>query len=92
MILDGDQERPSVQRLMPLSSTQNTKTEPLLIMDRRSESFKRRVIRGMMPWRAAMMRRRASVVVSTYPTKCWMFGLRDGEGPEDAMTLLWKES
>ena len=64
-ILDGDQESPSVHRLMPLSSTQKTNTAPLLIIDRRSESLSRRVILGIIPRRAAMIRRRASVVVST---------------------------
>jgi len=48
-IRDGDQERPSVQRLIPLSSTQKTNTAPLLIMDLRSESLSRRVMRGIMP-------------------------------------------
>ena len=61
---------------MPLSSTLKTKTAPLLIMDRRSSSFRRRVIRGIIPHRAACMSRRASAVVSTKPQN----GTTEAEG------------
>jgi hypothetical protein len=46
---DADQERPSVQRLIPLSSTLKTKTAPLRTIVARSSSFNLRVMRGMTP-------------------------------------------
>ena len=54
-----------VHLLIWLSCTQKTKTAPDLIMVFRSESFSRRVMQGMIPCRAAWMRRRALTVVST---------------------------
>jgi len=52
---DWDHANPSVHRLIPLSSTLNTKTAPLRIMDLRSSSFNRLVTRGKTPWRAAFI-------------------------------------
>ncbi len=52
-IRDWDHARPSVQRLMPLSSTLKMNTAPLLIIVLRSKSFSRRVTRGINPRRAA---------------------------------------
>ncbi len=63
---EGDQKKPSVQRLMPDSSSSKTKTAPDAIM-RRSASTRRRVTRGMRPRRAASRMRSASRVVSIHP-------------------------
>ena len=52
-IRDWDQAKPSVHRLMPLSSTLKMKIAPLLTIVRRSKSFKRRVTLGIRPLRAA---------------------------------------
>lgn len=54
-----------VHLLIPLSSTLKMKTAPLLIMDRRSVSLSRRVMRGITPCRAAWIKRKAFTVVST---------------------------
>src|ERR1700722_8094852 len=62
----GLQKKPSVHRLMPLSSSSKTKTEPEVII-LRSESTRRRVTRGMRPLRAASRMRSASPVVSIHP-------------------------
>ena len=48
-ILDGVQVRPSVHRLMPLSSTQKQNTAPDRIIVSRSESFNRLATRGIIP-------------------------------------------
>ena len=50
---DCDQAKPSVHRLMPLSSTLKMKTAPLLTMVRRSKSLSLRVTLGIIPRRAA---------------------------------------
>lgn len=50
---DCDQAKPSVHRLMPLSSTLKMKTAPLLTIVRRSKSFSLRVTLGIIPRRAA---------------------------------------
>lgn len=76
----GLQKNPSVQRLIPLSSSSNTKTEPDVII-LRSESTSRRVTLGISPLRAASRMRRASPVVSIQPHQggsvqvwdgCWL--------------------
>lgn len=64
----GDQKRPSVQRLIPLSSSSKTKTEPEAII-LRSESTSLRVTLGMTPRLAASSMRRASPVVAIQPVQ-----------------------
>lgn len=62
----GLQKKPSVHRLMPLSSSSKTKTEPEVII-LRSASTRRRVTRGIIPRRAASRMSSASPVVSMKP-------------------------
>lgn len=64
----GDQNRPSVQRLMPDSSSSKTKTEPDAII-LRSLSTSRRVTLGMTPRRAASSMSSASPVVAIHPVQ-----------------------
>jgi hypothetical protein len=72
--VEGSENVP-VHLLIPLSSTLKTNTAPLLIIVLRSESLRRRVMRGMTPWRAAWINRNALTVVSTYPVNGGTSGL-----------------
>jgi hypothetical protein len=64
---EGDQRKPSVHLLIPLSSSSKTNTLPLW-MSLRSRSASLRVTRGMSRLRAASRIKRASSVVSRNPT------------------------
>lgn len=79
----------SVQRLIPLSSSVNTKIAPLWMMLRFSASWNRRVTRGTIPARVASSTSIASRAVLIHPRS--MSGLRggglpcgDGDGDTDS--------
>ena len=69
----------SVQRLIPLSSSVNTKIAPLWMMLRFSASWNRRVTRGTIPARVASSTSIASRAVLIHPRS--MSGLRGGGVP-----------